>query len=158
MPSRRKNFNRKSMRRKSIRRQNKRRQSIRRQNKRNKTLKKYGGTQTHISVFYYGKNFSQLIDDYPVTTTIGDLIISKGQFYLYHHGKLLSKHYKLDDIVFDVLPEDGKRGHYGIEVIKKPKAVEGEELPEPSETIIESQPKEHRYLEDPNDYYSDDDY
>lgn len=153
MASRRKNFNRKS-----IRRQNKRRKSIKKQNKRNKTLKKYGGTQTYIEVFYYGKNFSQLDRNNPVTTTIGDLIASKRQFYLYHRGKLLSKHYKLDTIVFGNLPEDGQRGRYNIEVIKKPSVEEGEELPEPSVTIVESQPKAHRYLEDPNDYYPDDDY
>jgi hypothetical protein len=133
-----KHYNRKSLKRNRKSRKN-------RKSNKNKRFKKYGGEQTRISVTYYGDNFYQPNNIMDISTTIKNLIDTKrNSFNLYHRGKLLST-YPLDKRVFDVLPEDGQRGHYNIQVSRK---IEGEEPPEKIEI---TKIKSNVYMPNPYD-------
>ena len=99
----------------------------------NNRLKKYGGVPPikqppHIFITYYGEDFYQ-----PDVMADGDMTIERlidtkrGIFNLYHHGRLLSRYYPLNALVFKALPSDEELGHYNIQVTR---GIEGEEPPE----------------------------
>ena len=138
------NFSRKSIKRnrKSIKRN---RKSIKRNRKssKNNRLKKYGGTQTHIFISYFGDRLYQPNMQFDVDTTIGELASSKNGD-LYHRGKLLST-YPLNARVFDVLPKDKEHPvTYNIQYVNKTSEKPPEEI-----EIVPLRP--YIYDEDPND-------
>jgi hypothetical protein len=121
---------------KKLRNKHYNRKSIKRNRKsiKNNRLKKYGGVKPtikqplHIFITYYGEDFYQPDGMEDGGMTIGRLIDSKrGIFNLYHHGRLLSRYYPSNALVFKALHSDGEPGHYNIQVTR---IIKGEEPPE----------------------------
>ena len=109
----------------------------------NKRLKKYGGTQTHIFINFFGEKYYQPNYQMYISTTIGELIASKNG-NLYHRGRLLST-YPLDRRVYDVLLSDNPlRPTYNIHYIAKTSE-------EPPKTIEIVPLTPYEYDRDPND-------